>query len=393
MVKKIVFFCFAPVLKQHYKRFGVEILESNGFEVWFYDFSPIVLPELHKALKFLTQPVIENYFLFNEEKEAVQAVQNLKSECFVVTTGYYQAENFKIFQALSKTNTPYAFYAVSTFPGGMENIKGSFLIKFLIKVYRFDLKRLKTLFYKPILASLFGIRAPNICILGGEDTLKNNGAAALIGEKTELLWTHTSDYDKYLEHLHKKGTQENRAVFVDPGGPMFPSDALLPYSKENITCERYYPSLCRFFDHVEKELELEVVIAAHPKSKHVDYPEYFGRRRVFCDQTPHLIKKSKLVISHQSTALTYVVLEKKPLLFLTSVEYEADPRFSKLNELIALSLGKSLINIDEEPYSVNWEKELPVNEVMYLKYRQQYIKKEGSEELNTWQIFANHLKK
>ena len=55
--------------------------------------------------------------------------------------------------------------------------------------------------------------------------------------------------------------------------------------------------------------------------------------------------------------------------------------------------GASIINIDEEPYSINWEKELPVNEVMYLKYRQQYIKKEGSEELNTWQIFANHLKK
>ena len=76
MVKKIVFFCFAPVLKQHYKRFGVEILESNGFEVWFYDFSPIVSPELHKGLNFLTQPAIENYFLFNEEKEAIQTIQN-----------------------------------------------------------------------------------------------------------------------------------------------------------------------------------------------------------------------------------------------------------------------------------------------------------------------------
>ena len=61
--------------------------------------------------------------------------------------------------------------------------------------------------------------------------------------------------------------------------------------------------------------------------------------------------------------------------------------------MMALSLGTNLINIDKEPYSINWEKELPVNEVMYLKYKQQYIKKEDSEELNTWQIFANHLKK
>jgi hypothetical protein len=393
VVKKIVFFCFAPFIKQHYKRFGAEILESNGFEVRFYDFSPIAFPELHKSSNFLSQFVSENYFLFNKEKEAVQAIQNLGGECFVVVTGYYQAENFKIFQVLSKTNIPYASCAWSTFPGGLGNIEGSVLIKFLTKVYRFNLKKLKTLFYKPILASLFGIRAPNVCILGGEYTLKDNGAAALIGEKTELLWTHTHDYDQYLDHSHKRKTQENFAVFIDLGAPMFAWDTYLSQYPVILTTEQYYPSLCRFLDYVEKELALEVVIAAHPKSKHVDYPEYFGRRRIFCDQTPHLIQKSKLVISHQSTALTYVVLEKKPLLFLTSAEYEADLSYSKLLEITALSLGTSVINIDEGPYSINWEKELPVNEVMYLKYRQQYIKKEGSEELNTWQIFANHLKK
>jgi len=174
---------------------------------------------------------------------------------------------------------------------------------------------------------------------------------------------------------------------------MFHSDRYLPQGEKHLTCDRYYPSLCRFFDYAEKELELEVIIAAHPKSNHVDYPEYFGRRRVFRDQTLHLIKKSKLVISHASTALAYVVLEKKPLLFLTSAEYEADLSYSKFMEINALFLGTSLINIDEEPYSVNWEKELAVNEAMYLRYRQQYLKKEGSEELNSWQILANHLKR
>ena len=79
-----------------------------------------------------------------------------------------------------------------------------------------------------------------------------------------------------------------------------------------------------------------------------------------------------MVISHASTALTYVVLEKKPLLFLTSAEYEADLSYSKSMEITALPLGKSLINIDEEPYSINWEKELSVNEELYLKYKQQY---------------------
>tara|TARA_B100000315_G_scaffold98471_2_gene90491 strand:- start:781 stop:1968 length:1188 start_codon:yes stop_codon:yes gene_type:complete len=393
MIKKIVFFCSAPVIKQHYKRFGVEILKDNGFEVWVYDFSPIVFPTLHNSATYSDNHTSKDYFLFHEEKEAIQAIQSLGSGCFVVMIGLYQAENFKIYQTLSRTTIPYALFANVTYPGGLTGIEGSLFLKFFFKFYRFNLKKLKHFLYKPMLAPIFGIRSPSICVLGGENTLKDNGNAALIGKKTELLWAHAYDYDEYLDHLHKRGPQENIAVFIDLGAPMFPWDQLLPNGVTHLTVERYYPSLCRFLDYVEKELELEVVIAAHPKSNHVGHPKYFGRRRTLRDQTLHLIKKSKLVISHNSTALTYVVLEKKPLLFLTTAEYKSDLSYSKFMKTTALSLGTSLINIDEEPYSINWEKELPVNEAVYLKYRQQYIKKEGSEELNTWQILANRLKK
>ena len=402
MVKKIVYFCFTPFIRQHYKRFGVDILESNGFEVKVYDFSPIVFPELHKNSNYLPQPVIENHTVFNEENEGVHAIQNLGSECFVVTSGFYQAENLKFFQALSKTNIPYAFYTTVTYPGGMASIGKSIWWRFFLKFYRaftqkqrkdfFSLKKLKSFLCKPVLAPIFGIRSPSICILGGESTLKNNGVAALIGKGTELIWAHSHDYDEYISHLHESTTQEKFAVFVDIGVPMFQWDQLLPQGRTHLTVNQYYPSLCRFLDYVEVELQLKVIIAAHPKSNHVDYPEYFGKRRVLRDQTLNLIKKSKLVISHASTALTYVVLEKKPLLFLTSAEYEADLSYSKFMKMMALSLGTSLINIDEEPYSINWEKELAVNEEIYLKYKHQYIKKKDSDELNAWQTLANRLK-
>ena len=58
--------------------------------------------------------------------------------------------------------------------------------------------------------------------------------------------------------------------------------------------EEYYPSHCRFFDYVEQELNLKVVIAAHPKTNHTDYPEYFGKRHVSLNQLIPLIKKSRL---------------------------------------------------------------------------------------------------
>jgi hypothetical protein len=392
LIKKVVFFCFTPVLKHHIERYGVEVFKSNGFEVELYDFTPLVFPKLHNNLT-LSRPANENIILFNEEQKAIKTIQNLGEECFVVITGHYQFENFKFFKALSKTNIPYASNSTSASPGVMGCKEEPFLERVLLKLYRFKLTKLKTLLYKPKLAPLLGIRPPNICILGGENSLNNNGSAALIGKKTELLWAHISDYDNYLENFQKKEKEENFAVFIDVGAPMLTSDGYIPYGATHLTSERYYPSLCRFFDYVEKESKLKVVIAAHPKNNHVDYPEYFGGRRVFRDQSLKVIKKSKLVISHQSTALTYVALEKRPLLFITTSEYEADLSYSKSMKKNAEFFGVRVINIDEEPCSINWEKELSVNEEMYLNYRQKYIKREGSEELNTWQIFANRLKR
>jgi hypothetical protein len=230
-----------------------------------------------------------------------------------------------------------------------------------------------------------------MCVLGGEKSLEFNGGAARVGDKTELLWTHSHDYNDYLENLQEEDIEENIAVFIDIGSPMFLWDHFLPNSRTCTTVEQYYPSLCRFFNYMEKELGLKIVIAAHPKSSHVEYPEYFGKRRTLQDQTLRLIKKSKLVISCISSALNYVVLEKKPWLLYTTEEYESDRYYSWEIKMEGAPFGKIPVNINKEPYSINWERELYVNEELYLNYKRQYIKKEGSEELNTWKVVANRL--
>ena len=112
MIKKIVFFNFYPFIKSlHYKRFGVEILKDNGFEVWIYDFSPIVFPALHNNVIHRIEKIIsEDYFLFHDEKKAIQAIYELGEDCFVVIMGYYQLQTFKTYRALSKANIPYAVW-------------------------------------------------------------------------------------------------------------------------------------------------------------------------------------------------------------------------------------------------------------------------------------------
>ena len=113
------------------------------------------------------------------------------------------------------------------------------------------------------------LELPDICILGGEKSLALNGAAALVGNKTELLWSHAHDYDTYLDDLHKKEAEENIAVFIEPPGPMHPWDEHVDSRRIMYlwTIEEYYPSHCRFFDYVEQELKLKVVISSSSKNK------------------------------------------------------------------------------------------------------------------------------
>jgi hypothetical protein len=392
MIKKIVFFIFTPFVKKiHYKRFGVEVLKDNGFEVCIYDFSPIVFPELHNNVIHRIEKIIsEDYFLFYDEKKAIQAIHELGENCFVVCTAYYQLETFKIYRALSKTKIPYAAWQTSVNPNGVGQSGEPLLWKLFLRFKRFNLRNLKKILYKPKLAPIFGIRRPDMCILSGERSLELNRAAALVGNKTELLWAHAHDYDTYLDDLHKKEEKENIAVFIEPPGPMHPWDELV--SGSLWTIEEYYPSHCRFFDYVEQELNLKVVIAAHPKTNHTEYPEYFGKRQVIRNQLIPLIKKSRLAMTHNSTTLGLVAVERKPVLILTNVAFEKDISSSRSLKVTAASFGKTPIDVDQLPYSIDWQRELIADESIYSSYVQQYVTKADSEKLNSWQILANRLK-
>ena len=97
-------------------------------------------------------------------------------------------------------------------------------------------------------------------------------------------------------------------------------------------------------------------------------------------------------MSHDSTALVLVALEKKPVFILTNAAFETDIALSRMLKLVASCFGSSPINVDTTPYSIDFQKELDVNESLYSFFLQQYIKKTDSEKLNSWQILANRLK-
>jgi hypothetical protein len=390
-IKKIVIVRIQPLTKHDFIRYGGQILKDNGFDVWFYDFSPIAYPQLYQNCTFPDLYRPDNYTLFSNLRETSEAFIKLPPDSFVIMDPQFDNCTFKIYQALSKTKIPYCAVINNSVPLPTEK-KNRKYFKIFKKIFSFDFKALSKFIYSPRFAYLLGIRPPDFCIAGSELSLENHRTQFIVGKDTKIIWSHAQDYDVFLQ---KKSTNEknagNYAVFLDPLAPMFQGDTIALGYKVTTTVAKYYPSICKFFDFIEKELDIRIEIAAHPKSNHPPYPDYFGGRRTVRGDTLGMIQNSKFVINHASTAFQFAILVKKPVIFLTTDELENDEFSSCHIKAYSQSIEKNPINIDES-FDMDWGKELYVDEKLYEDYKHLYIKKKGTEELNSWGILTNRMK-
>ena len=153
----------------------------------------------------------------------------------------------------------------------------------------------------------------------------------------------------------------------------------------------YYENLNRFFDKFERIHNLEIIIAANPKSNY-NIKEKFIGRKFYKNKTGQLIKNSNLVFAHSSTAVGFAVIYGKPIINLTSNKLKE----SWIHQEILYSskvLKTSLINIDiynsaRDSEKLNIEK---YDKNSYETYFKTYIKSNKIENMTSWQIFYSYL--
>ena len=233
---------------------------------------------------------------------------------------------------------------------------------------------------------LFSVKPAKIILAGGEECIKNHYPT---NANTEVLWAHLLDFDLYLEEKNNPVSERLIAVFIDEYTPFHP-DCIVAGIKPYVAPDRYYFLLNNFFKLIENKLGLELVIAAHPRSHYENHPDYFEGRKCIRGQTIKLIRKSKLVLSHSSTALSFANLFYKPVVFITSSELNRSYQGPLIIEMAKL-FGKKPIFIDKNN-DIDWKFELIVDNNLYDNYRRGYIKTKHSENFPFWQIVANRLK-
>jgi hypothetical protein len=199
-----------------------------------------------------------------------------------------------------------------------------------------------------------------------------------------------SDYDHYKQFANttERLIQGKYAVFLDANAP-YHSDAGIMGLKLLNACN-YYQSLNRFFGLIEKNQDLRVVIALNPKSNYGK--EKYENRESHRLRTAELVKDAEFVILHQSSALSYAVLNVKPVLFIYTREMMEIYKTTVIREIEGLAsyLNAHIYNIDKITDGRQIILQPPTQEC-YDSYKYNYLTSLGSERMSSAEIFWREI--
>jgi len=391
MIKRIIFLVKHRFNRRDYRRFGIELLEQNGFGVEVWQLANILAPKSDRGYASTDQMNWPGYKTFNSKQELLSKLKGLGPDTFIVFISLirYNLTTYPIFKAISDTGARYALSVTNAVPLAEKRAK-----RILYNFERFQkITWRKSINYlnntlSRIPLRWMGVKPSNFLFAGGERSIKHCMSGP-IDRSTKILWAHSMDYDQYLEEKRKHFSGQPIAVFLDEYVPFHP-DYKYCGTKAPISADKYYPMLNKLFKLVEDRLKLKVIIAAHPHSRYEDHPDCFEGRKWFRRETVRLVKESKLVLAHSSTALNFANLFHKPVIFLTSSELDKSWQGSFIRAMSGWFAKKPIFM--DKPDAIDWQHELITSKSHYRDYHRAYIKKDGSRDLPFWQIVADALK-
>jgi hypothetical protein len=199
------------------------------------------------------------------------------------------------------------------------------------------------------------------------------------------------DYDNYTnnKYTNKRLVTEKYAVFLDTNLP-YQSDLAL-VGLPVVSALPYFKSLNRFFDVLEKSYGLKVVIAAHPTSNYSS--ELFNGREIYRMQSPELVKNAEFCIAHNSTAISYAVLNEKPMIFIFTEEMRDIYKKTVMLQIASLAnyFEVETYNVDTVSCSEDIVIKAPNLEI-YQKYKYSYLTSLSSENMLSSEIFFNEIR-
>ena len=387
MINKVVYIGYQPLTDKVMEDFYFQNLKEKGIVVEYWDLSEIYFKGVFNNK--LNDEFIFKINSFSTLEDLIKR-QDILNTLFLSTITF-EYRVLSLYRILSKYKCKTSFFARGAlpFPTATSGV-GNFILK-LQKAADINLlfgfaKNKYAYFLKKN-----GIVKPHALVFrAGEKGIQTIGVGNDIeNEKSKIIDVNSFDYDKYVKTKNSENLVINKyCVFLDEYFPFHPDFEMLKI--RTIEANEYYDNLNRFFDLLENKFNLKVVIAAHPKADKYREKDFFNKRKVFFNKSAELTRNSEFVVAHCSTSISFAVLNKKPILTLTSNAIkEVMPSYFNFITNFSKILDTHLINMDE---SVSTEIILPEpNLIKYSKYAYTYLTSVKSQDLVSSEVFTESI--
>jgi hypothetical protein len=371
VIKKVIIFTQNKFDKRDFFRFGADLILEAGFELEVYDFTPILRTDHYLTSYICIGEIIDGYVIKvqNLAHLAKLLSENDFKSTFISCFIHLYPVTKEIFEVTSKLKFKYAVYRNNCIPS-------------IHPFYRTQISRL--LFYFRI--NVFGkrIKNANVAFIAGKKA--NNQIGSKISKKTKIIQVGSIDYNRYIEMIHKKTESVKlypSIIFIDEYYPLHPDIE----SPNFISADSYYKKVNFFLAEFTKKTGLTCGIAVHPRANYneknpFDYPLFFN-------ETPKCIEKAEIVLGHGSTAFSYAVLSKKPIIQLGFKETRKTIYGSVLEQFSKM-LDLPICYLDEN-YHIP---ECRINFEKYRRYKRDFlILNDKIEVTDAKDAFVNFIKK
>lgn len=393
-IKNIVFLLEEYFNLRDFERYGINTLIENGFNVEIWDLTAFLAPyEYRMNAKPPDTMEWEGQMVLKSRKEVIKKLSLLDDSYFIISFLHLTYKTLDIYRTIKRMGLPYSVFLFALLLDyTSEGTRNKHMRRFR-KIFKqpwrgadFILKKWleRSLPLKPL-----GIKPADLIIAQADKYIMPNGFPA--SSDSELLFTHSFDYDLYLKEKDVDVQTDKRlGVFLDEYLP-FHSDYEYTGDNNKVRADEYYPKLRDFFDNIESKYGVRIVIAAHPRSHYEDHSDYFGKRRIVRGRTVELVKSSSFVLLHNSTALNYAVLFNKPMIFFTTNAVNKGLIDPPSIECLAGYFNKKAHNLDNG-IKLDLDSEMAVDKYLYELYKNDYIKRNNSVELPFWQIVSDRIR-
>lgn len=344
MDKKIVILFEVHPVITYERRYDYQTLINGGYAIDVCDMSGLTSRFYSAGKSNIKDTAYVNNYSFYSRVEFNRYINSLNDTVFIWSTFQMTAEYYWIFRIISKRHYGFICNVDYVFPrSASSRIDRNCWMKW-------SWSRIKNAILYRIPRKYIPIRKADAVITYGAGDEQRKLNNVLYDKHTVVELTNTIDYNECTRALAQISKNmitdlpEKYIVFIDEYMPYHPDGLKMGM---HIDGAKYYQEVENFLQRVSNQMDMPVIIAAHPKADYKEHSECYQGMRVIQFRTNELIRGARFVVTHLSIAIGMILVCRKPYLLITTEDVKNVIFDDRMAEDQERDLNCKTINISE----------------------------------------------